>query len=119
MRYPYVEVTKQSDTLGRIFVLDAIGQSRPITFAVAVAVDGSVRDVEVLVYREPQGEQIAEARFRRQFVGKRVTDPIALGKDIDVVSGATISARAATYVVRKGVLLAEIVRVRAAAATRR
>jgi len=112
-KYAYLEIRKQTETVGQIFVLDVIGQSSPITFAVATAADGSLKDVEVMVYREPQGEQIAEARFRRQFTGKRLTDPLILGKDVDVISGATISARAETYAVRKGLALAEIVRARA------
>ena len=114
-QYAYFEVRKQSEPVGLIFVLDVIGQSRPITFAVAVAADGALRDVQVMVYREPQGEQIAEARFRRQFSGKRLTDPLVLGRDVDVISGATISARAETYAVRKGLSLGAIVRARGTA----
>jgi Na+-translocating ferredoxin:NAD+ oxidoreductase RnfG subunit len=116
-KYAYFEVRKQSEPVGLIFVLDVTGQSRPITFAVAVAADGALKDVQVMVYREPQGEQIAEPRFRRQFTGKRLTDPIALGRDIDVISGATISARAETYAARKSLALGAIVRARMAAGT--
>ena len=62
---------------------------------------------------EPQGEAIQEKRFRRQFVGKRSKDPITLDKDIDAISGATISSRSATFAARKGLLLAEVLRGRA------
>ena len=65
--------------------------------------------------REPQGEQIKEARFRRQFAGKRLKDPITLGKDVDVISGASISSRSATYAARKALWLAEIARSRVTA----
>jgi Na+-translocating ferredoxin:NAD+ oxidoreductase RnfG subunit len=112
--YPYINVRKNGTLLGTIFVLDVVGQSRPITFAVAVTPDGAVSDMEVMVYREPQGEQIQEARFRRQFNGKRLKDPIALGRDVDAISGATISSRAATYAVRKGLALSETLRARRA-----
>jgi electron transport complex protein RnfG len=111
-RYPYLDVRKQNETVGFIFILDVVGQSRPITFAVGVALDGSLRDIEVMVYREPQGEQIQEARFRRQFAGKRLKDPITLGRDIDVISGASISSRSATYAARKALSLAEILSLR-------
>ncbi len=113
-KYPYFEVSKQHEPLGRIFILDVVGQAHPITFAVAVGLDGLVKDVEVLVYREPYGAQIEEARFRRQFTGKKLTDPITLGRDVDVITGATISSRAATYAVRKGLSLAEVLRARSA-----
>jgi len=107
-QYLYLDVRKQNDALGVIFLLDVVGQSRPISFAVGVATDGSLRDIQVMVYREPQGEQIQEARFRRQFAGKRLKDPIALGKDVDVISGASISSRSATYAARKALWLADV-----------
>jgi electron transport complex protein RnfG len=105
--YPYLAVADDRGTaLGAIYVLDVIGQSQPITFAVAVGVDGALRDIQVMVYRESHGDEITDRRFRRQFAGKRATDPIALGKDIDAITGATISSRSATFAARKALGLA-------------
>lgn len=98
--------------LGFVFELEVIGESLPITFAVGVSADGVLQDVQVMVYREPRGEEIQDRRFRRQFVGKRMKDPLTLGKDIDAISGATISSRSATFAARKGLSLAEILRAR-------
>jgi Na+-translocating ferredoxin:NAD+ oxidoreductase RnfG subunit len=114
--YPYLDVRSEKGRLGFIFMFDVIGESQPITFAIGVTADGALQDVQVMVYREPQGEAIVEKRFRRQFVGKRSKDPITLDKDIDAVSGATISSRSATFAARKGLLLAEVVRGRASTA---
>jgi Na+-translocating ferredoxin:NAD+ oxidoreductase RnfG subunit len=114
-RYSYLEVRSNSGTIGFIFMLDVIGQSQPIGFAVGVTPDGTLQDVQVMVYREPQGEEIQEKRFRKQFTGKRLKDPIALGKDIDAISGATISSRSATYAARKGLVLVELLRARSGA----
>lgn len=108
--YPYLEVRKDNGVVGLVFLLDVVGQSKPISFAVGVTPAGSLRDFEVMVYREPHGDEIREARFRRQFVGKRLEDPITLGKDVDAISGATISSRSATYAARKGLGLAAILR---------
>jgi Na+-translocating ferredoxin:NAD+ oxidoreductase RnfG subunit len=104
--YPYLDVRDAHGSLGAIFLLDVIGQTQPITFAVGVGEDGTLRDVAVMVYREPHGEEIADKRFRKQFTGKRASDPITLGKDIDAISGATISSRSATFAARKAVELA-------------
>jgi Na+-translocating ferredoxin:NAD+ oxidoreductase RnfG subunit len=112
--YPYLEVRNDERTVGFIFLFDVIGQSLPITFAVGVTPDGVLRDVSVMVYREPQGEAISEKRFRKQFVGKQLADSITLGKDIDAISGATISSRSATFAARKGLALAHVLRVRGA-----
>jgi Na+-translocating ferredoxin:NAD+ oxidoreductase subunit G len=111
-QYRYLDVHKGDALQGRIFFLDVVGQSKLIGFGVAVTPDGALKDVEVMVYRETQGDQIHEARFRRQFAGKRLEDPIALGKDIDAVSGATISSRSAAYAGRKALALEEILRAR-------
>jgi Na+-translocating ferredoxin:NAD+ oxidoreductase RnfG subunit len=108
--YAYLEVKTPKGTAGVIFLLDVIGESQPITFAVGVTADGALQDIQVMVYREPQGEAIQEKRFRKQFVGKRSRDPITLDKDIDAISGATISSRSATFAARKALLLAEVLR---------
>ncbi len=113
--YAYLEARNDKGTMGFVFMLDVIGQSQLISFAVGVRVDGVLQDVQVMVYREPQGEAIKEKRFRRQFVGKRLRDPIALGKDIDAISGATISSRSAAFAVRKGLALAQLLLARAGA----
>ena len=112
--YAYLVVQADGRQLGLIFILDVIGESLPITFAVAVSADGVLQDVQVMVYREPRGEEIQDRRFRRQFAGKRLKDPLTLGKDIDAISGATISSRSATFAARKGLALAEILRARSA-----
>jgi len=111
-RYPYLEIHNAQGIVGLLFMFDVIGQSQPITFAVGVTPDGVLKDVQVMVYREPQGGEIQEKRFRNQFAGKRLSDPIALGKDIDAISGATISSRSASYAARKALALFEVLRAR-------
>ena len=109
--YPVLAVSSASgQLLGWIFVLDVVGQTLPITFAVGVRADGRVQDLQVMVYREPHGSEIRERRFRAQFAGKRLEDPILVGKDVDAITGATISSHSATYAVRKALALAEILR---------
>ena len=110
-RYPYLDVRDAHGApLGVIFLLDVIGQSQPISFAVGITPDGTIRDVAVLVYREAHGGEIADPRFRRQFAGKREGAPLELGRDIDAISGATISSRAATYAARKALALDALLR---------
>jgi hypothetical protein len=117
-RYPYLEVSaaeprpqgQPGRPQGDIFLLDVIGQSLPITFAVGVKADGTVQDVQVMVYRETHGNEIRERRFRAQFSGKTLQQPLQVGKDVDAISGATISSHSAAYAVRKGLALGELLR---------
>lgn len=87
-----------------------IGQHEYIDFATFFDNEGRVTRVEVVAYREPHGDGIRSKRFRKQFVGKGSTSKLRLGHDIDVISGATLSARAmAKAVKRASVLLHDIV----------
>jgi Na+-translocating ferredoxin:NAD+ oxidoreductase RnfG subunit len=110
--YPYLEVSSNDPKrlVGSIFLIDVIGQNLPITFAVGVKADGSLQDIQVMVYREPHGDEIHERRFRAQFAGKKLQDPLLVGKDIDAISGATISSNSAAYAARKGLALADLLR---------
>ena len=114
--YPYLEVWSEEPKrlVGTIFVLDAIGQSLPITFAIGVKPDGTLHELQVMVYREPHGDEIHERRFRAQFAGKKLQDPLVVGKDIDAISGATISSNSAAYAARKALALSDLLRRRGA-----
>jgi Na+-translocating ferredoxin:NAD+ oxidoreductase RnfG subunit len=115
-KYAYWRVMTGAETMGHIFVVEVMAQTYPITFAVAVGANHAVRDVQVMIYREPRGEEIREKRFRAQFSGKKASDPLQLGRDIDAISGATISSRSAAYAAKKALGLASIVAARATAA---
>jgi len=76
-------------------VIDNVkGKTQQITYALLVGSDISVRDLEVLVYREPYGGEIAYDSFRRQFRGKTARDNVSIGRGIRNISGATISSNA-------------------------
>ena len=90
---------------GYAFIDDEMGQHRPITFAVKLSPAGVVLREEVMVYRESHGAEIRSPRFSKQFKGKTVRDSMRPNKDIDSVSGATISSRAITVGVRRALVL--------------
>ena len=82
-----------------------IGQHEYIDFATFFDCDGRVTRVEVVAYREPYGDGIRSKRFRRQFVGKEAGSGFRPGHDIDIISGATLSARAMAKAVKRATLL--------------
>lgn len=87
-------------------ILDAQrGQHEPIDFAVQVGADGTVGRVEILVYREPYGDGVRAPAFRKQFVGLGPASPMRVGKEIQIVSGSTISTRALAIGVRRAAVL--------------
>jgi Na+-translocating ferredoxin:NAD+ oxidoreductase RnfG subunit len=90
---------------GYAIIDDELGQSEPITFAVALTPDGVVERTEILVYREPRGDEVRSRRFLDQLRGKTLRQPLRTGVDIDAVSGATISSRSMAQGVRRALVL--------------
>jgi Na+-translocating ferredoxin:NAD+ oxidoreductase RnfG subunit len=107
-----LRVSRDGALLGFAQVRNVKGKERPITYLVAVDSTGAARDIDILVYREPQGGEVATEAWRKQFRGKTATDPLQVGKDIRNISGATISSNAVTRGVRQA--LAQLAQWRAA-----
>lgn len=85
------------------------GKWGPVKYIVALDLTGKVTNLAVMSYVEQRGRPIATRRFLDQFVGKTGKGSITVGKDIDAVSGATISSRATAFAVKKVVVLYETV----------
>ena len=63
------------------------------------------KSVEILIYREPIGGEVKSEAFRKQFQGKKDTDPVRSGQDIKNITGATLSSRAVSLGVKRALLL--------------
>jgi Na+-translocating ferredoxin:NAD+ oxidoreductase RnfG subunit len=94
--------------LGWFIVDEVYGKHELITYAVGLSADGSVRQIEVMDYRETYGYEIRNPAWRRQFVGKRHGDALELDQDIRNISGATLSCRHVTAGVRRLLALHEV-----------
>lgn len=94
--------------LGYIFVDEVIGKFELITYAVALNPDLTVRQVEILAYRESHGSEIRSPAWRRQFVGKSANAGIAIGEGIANISGATLSCKHVTNGVRRIAAVAQV-----------
>ncbi len=87
--------------LGFAQVRNVKGKDQPITFLVATDSALHLRDIDILVYREAYGGEVAYEPWRRQFRGKGPDDPLKPDADIRGISGATISVHAVTDAVRR------------------
>lgn len=54
------------------------------------------------------GYEVAEAQWRKQFIGKTATDPIKLNQDIQNIGGATLSCKHLTDGVKRVAVLYDI-----------
>lgn len=94
-------IVRGDSLLGFAVVREVRGKDQPITFLVATDTADRLRDVDILVYREPYGGEVAYDAWRRQFRGRSTDDALQVGRDIRTISGATISVNAVTVGVRK------------------
>jgi Na+-translocating ferredoxin:NAD+ oxidoreductase RnfG subunit len=89
---------KGGKPVGYMVMDHVVGKSLPISFMVVLNTDGTARDVEIMVYREPQGWEIRYESFLKQFLGRNSSfDP----REINSITGATLSVRSITRGVAK------------------
>jgi Na+-translocating ferredoxin:NAD+ oxidoreductase RnfG subunit len=86
---------------GWFMVDEVVGKHEFITYAVGLQADGSIKQIEIMDYRENYGYEIRTAGWRRQFVGKTGNDSLKLDQDIRNISGATLSCRHLTEGVKR------------------
>jgi len=87
---------------GGWFMVDqVIGKHEFIPFAVGLDAEGSVKQIEILEYREAYGSQVRNPAWRAQFTGKRHGAALTLQKDIQNISGASLSSRHITDGVKR------------------
>ena len=86
-----IEAWAGTQRLGTLYVDDVIGKVEWITYALALGPDGSVRNLEILEYRETHGFEVRTPSWRKQFAGHKADAPLHFGEDIKNISGATLS----------------------------
>jgi len=100
VRHKEVQLWKASG--GGYFIVDeVVGKHEFITYAVGLNADGTVKQIEIMTYRESYGYEVRNADWRAQFVGKNVSAPLKLSQDIKNISGATLSCRHITDGVKR------------------
>jgi len=108
--WPVRVARRAGAVLGFVVVDEVIGKVELISYAVAIAQDGTVRQVEILSYRESHGFEVRLPAWRKQFVGKGVAAPLRVGEDIANISGATLSCTHVADGVRRIVAVVALAR---------
>jgi hypothetical protein len=87
--------------LGWLIQDEVLGKHEFITWTLALNADGSVKQIEILDYRETYGYEIRNDKWRAQFYGKLHGAKLRLDDDIKNISGATLSCRHITDGVKR------------------
>jgi len=88
------------------WVLDEVGKEMPITIGVSVDA-GAIDNVKVLEFRESRGWEVRYPFFTDRVVEARLGPNERLDRNIDGITGATLSVKAVTRVARIALLLHE------------
>ena len=94
--------------LGWLILDQVIGKHELITYALGINPDGTLRQFQILEYREAYGSQVRYLKWRDQFVGKSAADPVELDVDIVNISGATLSCRHVTEGIKRLLVLYQV-----------
>jgi hypothetical protein len=94
---------------GGWFIVDEVlGKHEYITYALGLNPGGSVKQIEILDYRETYGYEVRDASWRQQFVDKTAQAPLKLDGDIRNISGATLSSRHITEGIKRLLVTYEV-----------
>jgi hypothetical protein len=99
---------RAGQSLGYVVSDEVLGKVELISYAVGLGLDGAIRQVEILSYRESHGGEVRLPAWRRQFVGKTTASPLRVGEDIANISGATLSCTHLADGVRRIVAVVEL-----------
>ncbi len=103
--YPFYIGKTDGKIDGYAIIDDQVGKVSPITFITRINPDGKVAQVEIMVYRESHGGEVASKRFLNQFREKSFNDELRLHGNIVNVTGATLSSEALVVGVKRALAL--------------
>ena len=88
---------------GDIIIIKVKGYGGPIRMAVGIGNDGKVAGISIISHNETPGlgANVEKKEFLGQFKGKGSEDKLEIGEDIDAITGATITSKAAVKEVKE------------------
>lgn len=92
----YKLTSNTNKDLGYVYFKESPSKMLSFIYMIAFDKDLKIYHTEVLRYPENYGAEICSKRFLKQFYGKSNGENIEFEKDIDGISGATISAKSIT-----------------------
>lgn len=97
-------VRDETGIVGYAYLDKHLVRTLPQTVMVAVDKDGALVGIRVLAFREP-AEYMAREGWLEQFRGKTAEDEIRMKRNIDGITGATLTSRAVTQCARRTMVI--------------
>ena len=106
----YWTISNNGTTIAYAIMDNVLGKAIPITFLVIINLDGYILAAEVIKYREAYGGEVGNKNWLAQFTHFSDTSDFKLGKNIDGISGATISVNSLTKGIQKIAILFPLIK---------
>jgi FMN-binding domain len=90
------KATRNGVLLGHVFIDEVIGKQELITYAVGIDAGGTLRNLEIMSYRESHGGEVRNPAWRAQFNQRNTLEQLRFRTDIKNISGATLSSEHVT-----------------------
>ena len=101
----YWNISNNDTTIAYALMDNVLGKSMPITFLVILNNEGNILASEVIKYREAYGSEVGNKNWLAQFTHFSDTTDFKVGKNIDGISGATISVNSLSKGIQKMAVL--------------
>ncbi|RNC62970.1 MAG: putative electron transport protein YccM [Candidatus Dichloromethanomonas elyunquensis] len=94
----------KTQRVGYVVIDRAVGYSGPIQMATGIDLEGKIQKTVLVNYKDtPSFVQTVLSRdYLKRFIGKDITEPLSIEKDIDRVSGATYTSRGIAKAISQG-----------------
>ena len=106
----YWNISNNDTTIAYALMDNVLGKSMPITFLVILNNEGNILASEVIKYREAYGDEVGNKNWLAQFTHCNNTADFKVGKNIDGISGATISVNSLTKGIQKIAILFPLIK---------
>ncbi|MEE9349511.1 MAG: FMN-binding protein [Flavobacteriaceae bacterium] len=92
----FCSIHKEDEIIGYALIDKAASKMLDFDYLVLLNPELEIVTIKILIYREEHGNEISSKRWLKQFFGLKINDRAILNKNIDGISGATISVRSMT-----------------------
>lgn len=103
-RYSKLRIRYWIEGKRSVWILDEIGKERPITAGIIIN-EQKIERLKVLIFRESRGWEVRHDFFTEQFIDSALNSRFKLDRQIDGITGATLSVRAVTRLAKMALYL--------------
>ncbi|WP_368293002.1 4Fe-4S binding protein [Dehalobacter sp. TBBPA1] len=103
------EVNEQSkdgkeEKIGYVVIEQAVAYGGPIKMVTGINLQGKIVGTVIAAHKDTPSfiNNILDQKYLERFIGKDITDPLSINRDIDRISGATFSTRGIAKAVSQG-----------------